>query len=417
MNKEKNMAHEFLNPKIRTYMHEGPLGPYSDEYAALLHEQGYYPVYATWQIRWVAVLSQWLQQRGFQAKDLTPATVACYFRFRKRRWRVRRGEHSVSKRYLAFLRHKGILPSEAPPRAKNARELAEENFERYLFDERGLSQATATNYLPFVRRFLAERFERRPLRFDRLRATDITGHVQRHARDFCPKRAGLMVSALRSFLRHLRHRDLVKTDLAACVPTIATWRLSTLPKFLSPDQVRRVLGGCDRRTPIGRRDYAVLMLLAHLGLRAGEVMILTLDDLHWETGAITVRGKGRRQARLPMPHNVGRALASYLKKSRPPCSSRRVFIRSRAPRQGFSHAGSVGDIVQRALERAGVSSARQGAHLFRHSLATNMLRRGASLTEIGQLLRHRGADTTSIYAKVDLTSLRPLALSWPGGSR
>jgi len=226
-----------------------------------------------------------------------------------------------------------------------------------------------------------------------------------------------MVSGLRSFLRYLRHQGLIAIDLAACVPTIASWRLSTLPKFLSPDQVRQVLGGCDRRTHIGRRDYAILMLLAHLGLRAGEIVVLTLDDLHWDAGAITVRGKGRQQARLPLPHQVGQALVSYLKEGRPRCSGRRVFIRGRAPRRGLAHASTVSTVVRRALERAGVSSERKGAHLFRHSLATNMLRRGASLTEIGQLLRHRGADTTSIYAKVDLTSLRPLALSWPGGAR
>ena len=406
----------FTLPQARQRMRQGPLCPYIDEYAALLCEQGYSRQSARRQIRWLADLSQWLQRQGLHVEEINSQRIASYLQYRRRRWCPLCGEHLILKRFLALLRSKGLLPQEAPL-MKNARQRAEEDFERYLSQERGLSRVTLLNYLPIVRRFLVERFGQKPLRFNQLRVHDITGYVQRHAHDLCPKRAGLMVAALRSFLRYLHHQGRIATDMAAAVPGVAAWRLSTLPKFLPIDQVQRVLEGCDRKTPRGRRDYAILMLLARLGLRAGEVVALTLDDIRWDTGEIAVQGKGRRQSRLPLPQEVGRALADYLQKGRPPCSSRRLFIRDRAPRQGFANSEAVSTLVRRALERAGVSSVSTGAHLFRHSLATHMLRQGASLADIGDLLRHRGINTTAIYAKVDLEALRTLAQPWPGGIR
>lgn len=411
------MVHKlFTLPQARQRMREGPLGPHINEFSGLLCEQGYSHQFAGQQIRWLADFSRWLQRQGLHVKDIDAQRIAGYLQYRRRRWRPRRGEHSILKRFLALLRSKGLLP-EAPPATQNARQRAEDDFGRYLSEERGLSRATLLNYLPIVRRFLAERFGQKTLRFDQLVARDITGYVQRHARDLGPKRAGLMVTTLRSFLRYLRHQGRITTDLAAAVPGVAAWKLSVLPKFLPIEQVQRVLEGCDRQTPGGRRDYAILMLLARLGLRAGEVVSLTLDDIRWDTGEISVQGKGRRQSRLPLPQEVGQALADYLQKGRPPCSSRRFFIRDRAPRQGFANAVAVSTLVRRALERAGVWSASKGAHLFRHSLATHMLHRGASLADIGDLLRHRGINTTAIYAKVDLEALRPLAQPWPGGVR
>jgi len=180
--------------------------------------------------------------------------------------------------------------------------------------------------------------------------------------------------------------------------------------------VQRVLDCCDRRTSLGRRNYAILLLLARLGLRAGEVIRLTLNDLDWENSRITVCGKGGRSAQLPLPADVGRALARYLRQDRPQCNSRSVFIRDYAPIGGLTKAGSIAKIVFCALRKAGVASARKGAHLLRHSLATDMLRRGASLDEIGEILRHKSPDTTAIYAKVDVGALRSLALAWPGGA-
>jgi site-specific recombinase XerD len=285
----------------------------------------------------------------------------------------------------------------------------------YLTQERRLSPATLLNTLPFVRRFLAERFDTGPVSLEEIRSSDVNGFVLRHAHAQSPGRAKLMVGALRSFFRFLHVRGDITADLALAVPTVADWRLSTLPKSIEPGQVERLLRSCDRRTATGRRDHAVLLLLARLGLRAGEVARLSLDDIDWGAGELTVHGKGPRQDRLPVPQDVGEALAAYLRRGRPPCASRQVFLTTRAPIHDITARNVVGSIVRRSLERAGIRSPRKGAHLLRHSLAVRMLRQGGSLSEIGEILRHRLPDTTAIYAKVDLATLRSLAQPWPGG--
>jgi site-specific recombinase XerD len=223
-----------------------------------------------------------------------------------------------------------------------------------------------------------------------------------------------MVTALRSFLRFLQQRGAIATDLARAVPGMANWSLSHLPKSLPPGQVEQMLAFCDRGTPVGQRDYAILLFLACLGLRAGEVVALTLEDLDWERGEIVVRGKGQRLGRLPLPTDVGAALVDYLRHVRPACSTRRVFIRMRAPLGSLVGPTAIDCVVRRALKRAGLNPEFKGAHLLRHSLATDLLRRGASLTEIGQLLRHSQPTTTQIYAKVDIVALRAIGLPWPG---
>ena len=206
--------------------------------------------------------------------------------------------------------------------------------------------------------------------------------------------------------------------LAACVPPVASWSLSTLPKALPPAQVKQVLADArKRRSPVARRDYAILLLLARLGLRGGEVCHLVLEDLDWENSRISIRGKGGRVTQLPLPADVGQAIAAYLQHNRPRVSdARRLFLRGRAPLAGFKGQRSVGSVVERALHRAKIDSPRKGTHQFRHSLASAMLQQGSSLSEIGELLRHRSPNTTAIYAKVDLHSLRSLALPWPGGA-
>jgi integrase/recombinase XerD len=229
------------------------------------------------------------------------------------------------------------------------------------------------------------------------------------------KRAQLMTTAFRSFFRYLFQKGQLRVDLAASVPTVAYWRLSTVPKYLAPKEVERVLKACNRRTATGRRDYAVLLLLARLGLRAGEVVALQLDDLNWRAGEILVRGKGLFHDRMPLPSDVGRALAVYLRRDRPPCRTRRVFICMKAPRRGFADPSTLTTIVRRALDRADLHPAFKGAHLLRHSLAPSMLHSGATMGEIGEVLRHRISNTTEIYAKVDFNGLRSLAHPWPIG--
>jgi site-specific recombinase XerD len=224
-----------------------------------------------------------------------------------------------------------------------------------------------------------------------------------------------MVTALRSFFRFLRFEGIIEVDLAGAALTVPNRRLAGVPKSLEPDEVDTLLSYSKREGEIGLRDYAILLLLSRLGLRAGEVVSLTLDDLDWDSGQITVHGKGLRTMQLPILHDVGNALASYLRHGRPICSDRHVFIRSRAPRVGFSTSMAICDVVRRALTRAGLSPARKGAHLLRHSLAVRMLRSGASLAQIGDVLGHELPSTTEIYAKVDFGSLHELAMPWPVG--
>ena len=296
-----------------------------------------------------------------------------------------------------------------PPPTNVPGQPLEHAFSQYLEKERGLAPATLANYLPFVRHFLAQRVVA-------FRADRVIQFVMRHVRSLSPGRAKLMVTALRAFFRFLRLRGKISTDLAACVPTVPDWRLTTLPKALRPEEVERVLGACDPNAPAGRRDYAILLLLARLGLRAGEIVGLELEDLDWEAGEITVRDKGSRSHRLPLPRAAGKALVDYLRRARPKgCPSRRVFVRTFPPFTGLASSVAVSTLVRRALVRAGLRPPRTGAHLFRHTLASQMLRRGATLSEIGEVLRHRHPDTTAIYAKVDVVRLRALAQPWPGG--
>jgi site-specific recombinase XerD len=279
-----------------------------------------------------------------------------------------------------------------------------------------LTPATVQNYVPVARAFLAERFANEPVRLEQLGAQDANRFVLRNSQRFSQKRLKLIVTALRSFLRFLHQRGEIEIDLAAAVLPVMDWRLAGLPKSLDPEQVQSMLASCKREAVAGRRDYAILLLLARLGLRAGEVVAMTLDDLDWEAGLVTVRGKGQRHEPLPLPDDVGEALVSYLRDGRPACQTRRLFVRLKAPYRGFASSVAICDIVKRALARAGIDPPFKGSHLLRHSLATEMLRRGASLEDIGEILRHRHPETTQIYAKVDLNALRGLALPWPGGA-
>jgi integrase/recombinase XerD len=262
-------------------------------------------------------------------------------------------------------------------------------YEKHLRSEQGLATATVLNYQSDVRKFLADRFREGPFLFRELKASDISNFVLKHCHGMGVRTAQLMTTALRSFLRYLFQRGKIQADLAASVPTVADWRLSTVPKYLTPNEVERVLKACDRCTPIGRRDYAILLLLARLGLRAGEVLALQIDDLNWRAGEILVRGKGLFHDRLPLSREVGEALTTYLQRDRPATPTRRVFVCMRAPRRALGGPATITTIVRGALVRADLHPFLKGPHLLRHSLATSLLRAGATMGEIGEVLRHR----------------------------
>jgi len=410
------MQEFFKDPRTIERLRRGPLSDHLNSYAALLRESSYSQDSAQSQLLLVSRFSQWLQRNGMELRMVDEDALQRFLRLRRRKTRIQRGEAAALHRLLSLLRQRRVVPPKSYS-ALRPRQKVTAEFGRYLLEERRLSQATWTNYLPFVERFLAERFENPRVNLSRLRAADITSFVQRQARQLSRKPAKLLVTALRSFFRHLQHRGKISRDLAACVPIVPNWSFSTLPKFLPAGAVQRVLKHCDRHTSVGKRNYAILLLLARLGLRAGEVVSLRLEDLDWDGGQITVCGKGGSSTPLPLPADVGRALATYLRDGRPRCLSRMVFLRDRAPLTGFTSSVAISTLVMRALQKAGVNSAHKGAHVFRHTLATDLLRQGCSLDEIGELLRHRSPNTTAIYAKVDLVALRSLALPWLGGGQ
>ena len=411
------MEQLYKDPRTPLRMREGLLGAYVDEFAQQLIDEGYARASARYALQLVADLGRWLRRCRIVAAQLTPENLARYVQHRSRQARHRSGDGAILGRLLRLLRDKGIV-AQSPPIESTPAERLEEEYRLYLERERRLAPATVFHYLLHIKRFLAQCFGDGAVRLDGLRAADVVGFVQREAaRLQHPKRSKLMITALRSFLQYARYRGLISIDLRLCVPTVADWSMASLPKALSSDEVKRLLSHCNRHTAVGRRDLAMLLLLARLGLRAGEIVGLAFEDLDWEAGELCIRANGGNSDRLPIPQDVGVALTEYLRHSRPVCSSRQVFVRMRAPIRGFASSVAISTIVRRALDRAGLDPAHKGAHLLRHSVATQMLRQGASLAEIGELLRHRNQQTTMIYAKVDLDMLRPLALPWPGGAQ
>ena len=376
---------------------------------------GYAPASLKSAARLVRGFATWLDQREISGRNVDLELVDEYLADRfAHRW-PRRGEAFTLREFVGLVSVDGNAGAKQPMAIAPALQVRRK-FEHYLLHERGLAPASIRLYGDAVGRFLEHVFGAGEVRLGDLSAAHVVGFVQLDAaRLQHPKRAKVMTSALRSFLHYGRYLGDIRIDLHASVPTVANWSMAGIPRSISPSQVDSVLARCDRRCTGGRRDYAVLLLLARLGLRAGEVVELTLDDLDWHDGAIRVRGPAQRCDQLPMPADVGAALVDYLRHGRPACAARNVFIRSRAPHRGWLGPSAVSCIVFRALRRAGIDSPCKGAHLLRHSLATRMLGNGASLGEIGQILRHRNVQTTTIYAKVDLVTLHTLALPWPGG--
>ena len=369
----------FTFPSTLERLRQGTLSEHLDAYAAAVAEQGYAHHSIGRQIVAIADFSLWLKHKHIEIEALDHQVVDRFLCLRRRQQRVGRGDSKALDRMLSLLRQKGIVKPCPPTVADNACSKIAAEFDCYLLQELGRSSSTAKNYVPFIDQFLMERFQNRTPDLALLRAPDVTGFVIRHAHQLSPVRAGIMVTALRSFFRYLLHRGAIATDLAGCVPAVPNWSLSTLPRFLPAAAVEKLLKCCGRKTAVGRRNHSILLLLARLGVRAGEVIKLSLDDIDWASGQIAIHGKGGRSAQLPLPADVGTALAAYLRRDRPPSASRRVFLRHRAPLTGFANPSTLSSIVRRALKHAGIESAHTGAHVLRHSLATSMLRQGGSV--------------------------------------
>lgn len=412
------MSTQFLaKPEKSQNLKFGPLSCHIPAFKSSLYEQGYASTSIHGKMMVVRNFSRWIEKRQLMICELDEWAISDFFEDHPRAGYVRRGDLATLHSLLEWLRDAGITPKLLPEVDDSKLHRIECEFGHYLEKERGLSQSTLCNYLPVIRCFLSERFGSDTLVLSELCVSNVIQFVLRHARTISCRNAQLMTSALRGFFRFLVFRGDINCDLAACVPTVADWRLSELPKSLEPEKVEHLLQNCDQSTAIGKRDYAILLLLARLGLRAGEIVAMTLDDINWEAGVLTIRGKGSRRDQLPIPQDVGEALATYLRLGRSPCATRRVFIRARAPHREFSGSAAIDNIVRRALKRAHLDPIRKGAHLLRHSLATKMLGQGARLAEIGEVLRHSTTNTTQIYAKVNLAALSELAQPWPGGEQ
>ena len=397
---------------------EGPLSEHIAGFSRWAREVGYAFPSRRRKVRLAACFSRWLGKQAVGVRRVSSEHQARYLRSRAHHVKVQRGDTATLRQFLDFLRRQGVVPAEkiAPPRLTPV-EQAVHKFERYLRDERRLAEVTIVYYVSFVRGFLADQFGDGPVTLSRFCAGDVVRFVQRQAPRLHLKRAKQLTTALRSFLHYARYLGQIKRDLAAAVPTVANWSMSSIPRAIPADAARRLLASIRRRTAIGCRDYAILLLLARLGLRASEVVRLELQDIDWNAGSITVHGKGDQHSVLPLPAEVGCAIATYLRRGRPRSSSRRIFLRTKAPIRGLLGPQAIASLVQHNLTRAGIQAPTRGAHQFRHALASEMLHHGATLAEIGEVLRHRHPDTTRIYTKVDLDSLRDLALPWPGGVR
>lgn len=393
----------------------GPLAPHARGFREVLAAQGYATLSAANQLRVMAHLSRWLGREGLCPDELTPERAEAFLQARRAAgytcWLSPRGLSPL----LGHLRGQGVVPAPIATVACTPLEEVLAAYRTYLVDEQGLASTTVRRDHDVARLFLATRCRAHEgeLVLAQLTAAEVAAFVVAE----CSRRgvgsAKNVVTGLRSLLRFLHVAGRIPGPLASAVPAVAGCRGGALPRALPADQVAGLLASCDRRRAVGRRDFAILMLLARLGLRAAEVAAVELGDIDWRAGEVVVRGKGRRQERLPLPAEVGQAIVAYLRRGRPSGTERALFLRVRAP-HGRLTDGAVKRVVPAACDRAGLP--RVGAHRLRHSLATEMLRAGAPLAEVGQLLRHRSLSTTAIYAKVDRAALRGLALPWPGGA-
>ena len=412
-------SYEIADARVRAI--GGTSAEHLSSFITWLGSQQFSASYACIVARHALAFGRWFEARGIKVAALTDGEITRYQRSlarrRSRRPETRRQERQALKLLLLFLREQGLCAVVSP--CATAVDLVCTDFAQHLQCNQALAAATVDIYTRVARQFLAWRFGQSEVYLRDLHPSDSIAFVRHESKRMAPPAVKVAVNALRSFLRFGEFRGEVPAGLSTGVPSVATWTTTPpIPKAISAEHAQRAIDSCDRLTALGRRDRAVLLLLARLGLRACEIIRLTLDDIDWDQSQVRIRDKGGRQSLLPLPADVGAAIAAYLQDGRPICEDRHIFLRSMAPiRALLEGSDGVGSIVRYALARANVDAPHRGSHQFRHALAAHMLRQGASLPEIAQVLRHRSPQTTSIYAKVDLEALRTLVVAWPGSAR
>jgi integrase/recombinase XerD len=393
----------------------GPLAPYAEGFREELLGQGYGWGSAAHQIHLMAHLSRWLEAQGLGSAALDEDLAGQFAAARRADGYAALRSARALAPLLGHLRGLGVAPPPRMPVLQMPADRLAMRFGEYLARERGLAGDSVRSYTGVARRFLAGAALGDGAGAEGLTAAGVTGFVRRECARRGAASAKATVTGLRSLLRFLYLDGQISAPLAGAVPSAACWQLAALPRAVSPADLARLMGSCDRGSAAGRRDFAILVLLARLGLRAGEVAALDPGDICWRQGEITVRGKGSRRDILPLPADAGEAVAGWLAGGRPrEAACPAVFVRLRPP-HGRLASTSVSYVVRRACTRAGVPAA--GAHRLRHSTAAGMLAAGGTLAEIGQVLRHAQPGTTAIYARADVLALSPLARPWPGGSR
>ena len=393
----------------------GPCGPFLNRFAEELYRAGYAEITARRHIRAAEHLLYWSGSDGIPISDFTEKIVE---RFDHHLNECQCPHYGHSSRlgllngvrlFLKCLQNAGVITTAVEqPTSQNP--ILFTTFCEWMRKQRGTCDATLNNYSLSICDLL-KRLGEDP---DRLEAKCLRQFVLEKSQQCGWAAAKTCTTALRMFLRFLIAEGKCSAELYAAVPVLAHWRLSSLPRYLQEEEVERIISSCDPDSPVGSRDRAILLLLARLGLRAGDILKLRLNDIDWEKAVIRLSGKERREVELPLTQEVGWALVAYLQKSRPQTDTDVLFIRSRAPFRAFASHCAVSVIVKQAMRRAGVTCPSRGAaHVLRHSVATSMLRQGASLQDIADILRHRSIETTQIYAKVDVNTLRQIALPWP----
>ena len=409
------LSHFFERPARILEIRSSPSGPLIEDFADYLFQNGYAEISARRHIRSAEHIAHWATRSDLSVSELDDRSLK---RFGDHLKRCRCGRYSCAHRVdiltgaRLFLRHSQGVDTAVIrlPDPADSKPALLESFCQWMREHRGSSELTLYNYgLPI--RDLIRRFGEDPSKLD---AQGLRKFVLNQSRSAGWATAKRCTTALRMFLRFLIAEGRCRASLLGAIPVLAHWRLSYLPRYVPPEAVERVIDSCDVSSPVGKRDRAILLLLARLGLRAGDIVQMRLADIDWKGAWVHVTGKGRRQTRLPLTQEVGDAIVSYVQESRPRSHTDRLFLRSRAPFRGFRSHPAVSVIVATAFRRAGIKRPGRGAaHLLRHSVASSMLRQGASLQELSALFRHRSIDTTQIYAKIDVTSLQQIAQPWP----
>lgn len=387
----------------------GPLAPFADDYREAVSALGYTPLSIVNQLRQVARFSCWLGDSGLVAGDVNVERIIEFLAFQRAGGRDRSvASRPGLMRLLDVLRVQGVLAVDGPERVLSRQEVLVELFERFLLVERGLAAGTVHGYVSHARRFLARFCPDGDV--GGVTGSVVTGAVLAESATVGVAATQFFVAGLRSFLRFCFVEGLTAVNLSEAALPLTGRRRSSLPRGISRADAKALLESCDRRTGLGRRDYALIVTLLRLGLRRAELSGLTLDDIDWRAGELVVRGKGARVDRLPLPTEVGAAIAAYLQRGRPVSDRRELFLRDRAPFEPIA-SGTVASTVRRACRRAGIAEV--GSHRLRHTMACDMVAAEVPLVEIAQVLRHRSLQSTAIYARVDMEQLRQLAMAWP----